>query len=491
MLGVGIASFIPRNYLNEFIYFGVLSLAFVFFILCYRNYRWRLIFLFLSFFCLGLWRYAVSFPEITPQHVSYYNNQEISIIGRVINDPEIYSQKQKIVLEVSEVDTKAGIQGKILVYARIFPKFNYGEALLMFGKLSAPENFENFSYERFLGKQDIYSVSYYPQIQKINKRYENNLMHRIIGYKTRIRNIINRGLLEPEAGILRAMLLGEKYAVGDDIKELFARTGVSHILAISGMHIGVFIIIFLQIILMLGFNRRSSFYITSMILLFYIALIGWPPSATRAAIMGLVVMFALHVGRINKAINSLAISAVVLLLINPKFLRDDIGFQLSFLAIIAIIYIFPKLESGFQKFKIYQNRYIKNIIKIFLITISIQILTLPILLFNFNFFSLVSPVANIFIIWALPFILFFSMLAIILSLFLSNFTPIFFLPASFLIKYILIVLAEINKIPYSSWEVKNFNILGFFVFYLVVICVIILILARKNKKYAKIKRTDP
>ena len=128
-------------------------------------------------------------------------------------------------------------------------------------------------------------------------------------------------------------------------------------------------------------------------LISYIILIGVPASAIRAGIMGFLVMFCFYIGRLNNLTRSLVFTAVILLLINPKLLRDDIGFQLSFLAVFGIAYLFPKLNKWSDKIGITKCKKIKNI---FFITISAQIFIFPILMINFSQVSLISPISNLF-----------------------------------------------------------------------------------------------
>ena len=130
------------------------------------------------------------------------------------------------------------------------------------------------------------------------------------------------------------------------------------------------------------------------------------------------------------------------MLINPRLLRDDIGFQLSFLAVLGIIYIYPKIKKIFEKISVVKkikNNFFVFIINTICVTISAQIITAPILLYNFGDVSLIAPVSNILVLWLLPFLLISLFVAIILGLIFPSLSALFFLPAGLILEYILFI----------------------------------------------------
>ncbi len=419
-------------------------------------------FLFGLFLFLGLWRYAIGLPTNTPDKIWHYNGQTVTVIGVVSNESDIRQKNQKLEIETYSVGTQdfaslQNVSGKILVTTNLYPRYNYGDELEIICKLQAPEKFSGFAYDRYLARYDVYSVCYYPKIiycrdalQCVSTINGDWFYKKIFNYKNKLRGVMDYGLSEPEASLARAIILGDKKGIPDDLREKFSQAGISHIVAISGMHISILAVLIMSLLLGIGLPRKKAFWLASLFLLFYITLIGLPASAMRAGLMGFLVLWAMNLGRLNKLTNSLVLAAVVLLLINPKLLRDDIGFQLSFLAVLGIAYCYPILNGWFDKIKAPKMKGMRDI---FNITIAAQIFTLPIIALNFSQISVISPISNLLVLWTLPILMIVSLVALALSLVFPNFAFMFFLPAWLLLKYIIIVVEWLTKLPYAYVEI--------------------------------------
>jgi len=153
----------------------------------------------------------------------------------------------------------------------------------------------------------------------------------------------------------------------------------------------------MSLLLGLGLWRKQAFYITIVLMLLFIVLTGLQASAVRAGIMGGLLLLGQHLGRINISARALAYAASIMLLLNPFLLTRDVGFQLSFLAVLGIIYFSPIISSFLTK--IPNTLHVREIMSM---TIAAQILTLPILIVNFGFISLVSILGNLLILPLLP-----------------------------------------------------------------------------------------
>jgi len=421
-------------------------------------------------------------PTNTPDKIWYYNGQTVTVVGVVSNEPDIRQKNQKL-----EIDVKTSplapllirrgekfhgneiwgevldVSGKILVTMNLYPTYNYGDELEITCELQAPEKFQGFAYDRYLARYDVYSVCYYPALTPGPSptpvatgagegSYGNGnwLYKNIFKVKNKLRGIIDYGLSEPEASLARAIILGDKKGISDDLREKFSQAGISHIVAISGMHISILAVLVMSLLLSIGLPRKKAFWLAGLFLIFYIMLIGLPASAMRAGLMGFLVLWAMNLGRLNQLTNSLVLAAVVLLLINPKLLRDDIGFQLSFLAVLGIAYCYPILNAWFDKIKIPKMKGARDI---FNVTIAAQVFTLPIIALNFSQVSIVSPISNLLVLWTLPVLMIASLVALVLSLIFIDFSFVFFLPAWLLLKYIIIVVEWLTKLPYAYVEI--------------------------------------
>ena len=448
LFSIFVASFLPQKIIRHDLIFFAFSLFCITLIFYFsKNKKIYIILIFFTVFFFGCWRYSIGLPKNYPDRIWYYNGGEHKIIGVIVKEPDIRQTNQKLEIKVKTVDDKIkGIKGKILVSVDLYPTFEYGDELEFICVLRAPEKYQGFSYNRYLARYDIYSVCYYPKNLSHNSVAENNIVGKfyknIYAFKNKVRLLINFSLNKDESDFARAIILGDKRALSSEARENFSQSGLSHIAVISGLHISIIVALLMFFLIFAGLNRNSAFYASGFFLFLYIILIGAPASATRAGLMGFLLLLSLKIGRLNKIANSLLLAAAILLLINPRLLRDDIGFQLSFLAVLGIIYIYPKIKKIFEKISIVKKT--KNIFPVFIvnticITLSAQIITAPILLYNFGTVSLIAPVSNLLVLWLLPFLIISLFAAIVLGLIFPSLSALFFLPAGFILKYILFI----------------------------------------------------
>lgn len=470
IIGVGIASFLPERlnvfHLEIFILFAFL-LILVFISWPKKSFQ---VFLWSAFLFLGIWRLFISIPENTPDKILFYNEQEINFLGVISTEPDIRETNQKLEIESFFLkNSEKEIRGKVLITTNIYPEHSYGDILEIKCELKKPEKFNDFSYDKYLARFDIYSACWWPELKNISKSslFEKEQTARdklvlptwffknIFALKKILHQKINSGISEPEASLANAMVLGYKRGIPNDLREKFSFAGLSHIAAISGMHISIIILIIFNFSLFVGLKRQHSFYLCCLFLIFYISLIGFPASAFRASLMGFLVLLAVHVGRISRLDHTLVLTATILLLINPKQLMSDIGFQLSFLAVLGIAYLYPIFKKKISIFfKNNGNRFLEAILNILAVTVSAQIFTLPIVFYNFKTISLISPLANLLVLWSLPFVLISVFAGLILSFLFPALSVLFFSPASLLLKYIIFVSEFLVKIPFSFFFFK-------------------------------------
>jgi competence protein ComEC len=456
ILGIFIISFFEDIFTSfPFLYFCWYNFCFTLLIVFWKTKKIRLACLFSFFLFFGMWRYCFGLPEINEGDIAFMNDKKVRVEGWIVREVKRKNSKQNFELRVEKYfngGRSREMRGKILVSTMSYPIYKYGDIVLLTCKISAPEEFDGFRYDRYLAKNKIYSLCRYGDIELLENK-GNRFYKAALKIKSKIRNVIKKSLYEPEAGLLLAILLGDKSGIRDDLREEFSQVGISHVMAISGMHIGIILGIVTYALLFFGFWRWQAYYISSVLLVVYVIIIGAPPSAVRATFMCCLVMIALYKGRINRMINSLLFAAVVILLINPRLLRDDVGFQLSFLAVLGIIYIFPILKSQIpiELYKKYQK-----IIDLALVSVSAQFFTLPIIIYNFSIVSSVSIVANLLILWILPVLMTISIFAITLSLLLPSVAQFIFFPVRLIFEYILFVCDFLLKIPgaYHEYNMK-------------------------------------
>ncbi|MCX6798409.1 MAG: ComEC/Rec2 family competence protein [Candidatus Falkowbacteria bacterium] len=377
------------------------------------------------------------------------NNKNTALQGLIISEPESAQANQSFILNTS--------QGKVLVYANLYPEYSYGDILEGNCVLKVPEAFNGFDYARYLAKDHIYLICYYPSFKKIGFKasFFRNLFH----FKSLLTIKINSALPEPEAGLASALILGYKKTLDKTDNDNFSRVGLSHIIAISGSHITIISAIILDFFLLLGLSRRRSFYFSIIFLIFYVVLTGLQASALRSTIMGILVLWAYQSGRLANLLNILLISAAIMLIFQPNLLRADLGFQLSFAAVLGIIYIYPplnkRLEAWSLKFKTkkYYSSW-KNILNTLSLTLACQLATAPILISSFGRLSLIAPLSNILVLWTFPFLMIGLISALFLSFIIPGLNLVWFYPNYLLLKFIFIVVNLLATVPGAAIQLS-------------------------------------
>jgi competence protein ComEC len=313
----------------------------------------------------------------------------------------------------------------------------------------------------------------FPEIEKTGENFGNPIKKFSIFLKKKIEEAIKQNLPYLHSALLKSLLFGEEEEIPFEWKEKLNQTGTRHIAAVSGMNITIISSLILSFLLFLGLWRHHAFYLSIFLISFYVLMIGAPSSAIRAAIMGILYLTAQYFGRLSSGERPVIFAATLMLFFNPLLLRYDVGFQLSFLAILGIVYFY---QFFFEKFKKFPNLIKESLAS----TLSAQIFTFPILIYNFGQISLISPLSNVLILPILPVI---TILGFIFSFFGIICEPIGYLlsfPCWFLLSYLLKVVDFCSKIPHSFLTLKvNF------LFLLISYSILIPLALYLNKKFSQ------
>lgn len=311
---------------------------------------------------------------------------------------------------VSEPDVRVGgvnykicnLQSEIcnLVQAGLYPRFEYGDELSITCKLKHPDGM-------YYARQGAFLFCERPDITKIGSNKGNFLMAKILALKHIVAERVNRLWHEPQASFMAGLLYGYRGGLGD-LNDLFNRTGVTHIVAISGYNISIIAMVLCTICVQLYIPRKKAFWLVSTGIVLFVIFTGAGASVVRAGIMGLIVLLAKQIGRMSQAGRVLVFTAVLMCLQNPLVLVWDAGFQLSFVATLGLVYLSPIVEKHTlwmpTKFGLRESASS---------TLSAICATLPLILYQFGRLSIVAPIVNILILWTIPYIMFTGFLAVI------------------------------------------------------------------------------
>ena len=353
---------------------------------------------------IGILRYQ-NFDALTENNKLTKNNdkdQVIVLTGVIVREPEARERNTRLTIEVETLKGQVigSVKGRVLVTTGKYQKYRYGDRLWIKGKLKSPPVFEDFNYRDYLKKQRIYSLMYFPKIQLISRNQGNPIYAVILSVKKKLRNSIYQNLSPPRASILAALILGDKGRISKEWKQKLNLAGLRHIVAISGMHIAILTSISMTILIGLGLWRNQAFYLTIVLIPLFIVMSGLQSSAVRAGIMGGLFLLAQHLGRMAVSSRSLILAGALMLAQNPLLLKSDVGFQLSFLAMMGIIHLVPLFQNWLRFIpNAFQLRNISSM------SLSAQIFTLPLLIYNFGYICPFSVFSNVLVVPILPYIM--------------------------------------------------------------------------------------
>ena len=358
--------------------------------------------LFLIIFLIGIFNCNLNSSPIGANHIAnFIEDKKLTIICTVL-DKEYYPNQEKISFKVKAKQIERGdctirTEGLILVntYLGDCP-YKYGDVLKIKGKLKKPmgrKNFGEFNYELYLARERVFTylnIWQEKDIQKIGEDDSNFLVSFPLSARDKIKEITKQTLVPPYNYLLVGMLLGEKSFIPPYLKEVFAEAGIMHILAVSGLHVGIIAMALLALLSLLPLPKKLKLFTLILILLMYASITGFRPSVLRATIMFIVLIGGKLINR-NRNLNiSLFFAAFLILLLNPLILYDA-GFLLSFIVTFFIINLSPILQELYSKIVVW----IRNPLAV---STAAWIGIFPLSAYFFSKVSIISIVSNIFII---------------------------------------------------------------------------------------------
>ncbi|MBI5754457.1 ComEC/Rec2 family competence protein [Candidatus Peregrinibacteria bacterium] len=412
---------------------------------------------------------------ISEKDVSNFSGKVV-LRGCVVDQVDVRTDKVKYTVGAVEVEIgeeKSEVNGRVLISGPRTPVYEYGDCFLVSGKLEKPGIINNFDYGKYLGRYGIYAVIYRAKIEKIAQveDFFSRGFYWLFHFRSIFEHKISQLYDEPYAGFMAGLILGSRRGISDELTQQFNTTGLSHIVAISGYNITMLITVVSAIFGFLG--RKRKIIVAAVIIFIFVILVGASASVVRAAIMGMVGLLALWCGRNYFVSVSLFLAGFLMNLFNPLILLNDVGFQLSFLATCGLVYVSPLIKNFFVKVPQFFGMR-----ESLTMTISAQILALPIILLNFGRLSLIAPLANILVLPFVPTAMFFGFFAVFFSFF-WNFLGGFFGFLGYLIMALMVLLVQFfAAVPFASLQVDWFNFWWAGIYYFLVVWWIL----RKNRK---------
>jgi competence protein ComEC len=386
------------------------------------------------FFFFGGWWYQVAQPNLDdPFHIAFYNDREYEILvsGTLAEPPDYRDKYANLRINVEAVDSGSGdlpAYGIVLVrisQSQIYKyderDLEYGQHVRVRGELVTPPVNEEFSYRDYLARDGVYSAMSKSELTILPGNDGNFFLKQVYKLKASLLKNIYIIYHDPEASLLAGILLGVDTGLTPELQTAFKNTGTAHIIAISGFNIAIIAGIFFSMFKSI-FGEKLGALFAILAIAFYTILVGADAAVVRAALMGSISLLARQLGRRNAGMNALAIVALIMTIVNPLVLWD-VGFQLSFLATLGLIlYAEPfsnftaSLLSKISKHDISAfTRFINDNV---ILTFAAQLTTIPIMAYHFKRISLISFIANPFILPVQPAVMILGGLAAFASLFI-------------------------------------------------------------------------
>ena len=316
-------------------------------------------------------------------------NEKISFQGLVIKDPK-RGEWQDLIIKLMPP-----YSGNISIKLPLYPSFNYGDLIDFFGKIEKPPTDE---YADYLKKENISGTAAFLRIELVAENKGSKIKSILFELKNKTIANLQKVLPSESAAFMSGIILGERAEFSKELKTAMANSGTTHLVALSGYNISV---IGVAIGVMFGcfLSRRWTFILSVLLIFIFVLMTGAEASVVRAAVMGSILLLAKQVGRIYSFRNAIALAAFFMILENPRILNFDVGFQLSFAALLGLVYLAPAIEKFFRLNK--ENDFF-GAKENFLNSFSAQLAVAPLLISYFGNFSLIAIISNVLILTFMP-----------------------------------------------------------------------------------------
>ena len=355
---------------------------------------------------------------------SYASPRLQQVEGVVLSDVESLRSFARFRLGSERIQAGGGewadAEGTLLVTARATtemaqmrdaPYFRYGDRLLLRGLIGEPPQIEGFDYAAYLARQGIAEALDARSVALIGEGEGGAFYRSLYELRRRLAVSIAAVVPEPQAALGQATLLGLRRNIPPELTEAFRRTGAAHLLAISGLHVGILLGVSLAVsAAMLGRKYHLHLITPLLVIWMYGLLSGMSPSATRACIMGSVYLAALAFGRQRGTLAAIGCAAAVMVAVSPSALYS-ISFQLSFAAIAGIAAFSDAFGGMFRMLTLRRRRTghrsalrapLDAVVNMLGVSIAATVATLPLIAFHFERVSTLGIPASVLTLPALP-----------------------------------------------------------------------------------------
>ncbi|MGD8272513.1 MAG: ComEC/Rec2 family competence protein [Desulfobacterales bacterium] len=430
-------------------------------------------------------------PNLSADHVDSFSDEtRWQINGVVGSHPREFKYHQKFILLADSLaynDTSYPVHGKIWVSVRgRGPQIAEGDRVVFRSRLRQPRNFNNpggFNYQRYMAFKGIWRTTYTQgkRLRVVQKNVPSGLSDRLNGARRAMATLIDTAGQKPSTAVLKALIIGDRTGISSELRNQFNRTGVGHVLAISGLHIGIVATVaffffqrclrFVRPLLWRAWTHKGAAILSLFPVCIYGLISGMSPSTQRAVIMVCAFLLTFVVERERDALNILALAAFIILTVHPPSLFS-ISFQLSFMAVLSILYGMDRIGQTRTIDKPHatggldlQLRH--KLVAFFLVSVFAICGTLPLVMVYFNQISLIGLLANFIIVPLVGFgVIPCGLLALFVYPFSSSLALIGVKICVFVLDRVLAVIGFLSDLPFAALKTFTPSVLEIVCYYL-------------------------
>jgi competence protein ComEC len=354
---------------------------------------WKFIILLLFLFFAGAFYYHL-YLNIQRRGENIPYNKVVAFLATITNEPKIYDKYQSL-----EVELAAPLRGDVSILTSPLKNYKYGDVLRVEGEIEPAQS-----------AADKPTAAFPKTIAVVAEHRGFWLKEKLLDLKNYLLAQFQKSLPHDEAALMGGLTFGSRANFSEEFKNQMKLSGTTHLVALSGYNIGILVF---AVAYAFGYflPRRKTFYITLAVIFLFVLMVGAEASVVRAAIMGFLALLAKEGGRIYSPRNAIVVTALVMTLIQPTVLVFNVGFQLSFLSLLGIVYLHPALKK-LLRIDEKNNSELKEIA---IMTASAQFSVMPLIISVFGQFSLTAIVANTLILEFTPLTMFLGFLLAALS----------------------------------------------------------------------------
>lgn len=370
-------------------------------------------------------------PDFPSTHVVHFaDTHPWKVVGVIESPPAQSKNRIRCIIRaetLSDNTTSFPVTGKVrvTVWGTDQP-LSFGDRITFVSKIRSVRNFNNpggFDYERYMGFKDVWVTAYVSQTRLyiLNKHTRKGMRQFVENVRAKIAVLIETTAQkdqENQRAVLKALIIGDRHCISKQLREVFNRAGIGHLLAISGIHMGIvatvsfmvfsWILSRFRFFLWYAWTRKGAALLSIIPVLVYGLLAGMPPSTQRAVIMVTLFLMTFIIEKEHDLVNTLAIAAMLILIVSPPSIFS-ISFQLSFSAVLAILCGMPLINGKRRMSKTIGKRtwpfqIIKKLFSFFMVSFFAILGTLPLVMVYFNQVSLVGLFANLIMIPVIGFV---------------------------------------------------------------------------------------